>query len=67
MKLLGNPMKIAGVPQKYDAPPRPGENTAESLKELLKMPDSEIDALQAKGVIFDEAVGKRIPSPQAAK
>lgn len=67
MKLLGNPMKVDGVDQRYTAPPRPGENTAQALKELLKIDDVEIDALHSKGVIFDEATAKRIPTPKVMK
>jgi crotonobetainyl-CoA:carnitine CoA-transferase CaiB-like acyl-CoA transferase len=50
--LIANPIKYSATPVTYRlAPPYLGQHTDEVLRELLRMPDSEIAALRSAGAI----------------
>ncbi len=52
MRVVGNPVKIAGVAERpVSASPRLGQHTAEILREILGLRDDELEALRAEGVI----------------
>lgn len=52
MPFIGNPLKFSDTPVTYHrGPPLLGEHTAEVLRELLDMDDTEIAALQDQGVV----------------
>src|SRR5262249_37927824 len=51
-KLIGNPIRFSRTPIEYGrAPPRLGAHTFEVLCRDLSMPDSEVDRLEAQGVV----------------
>ncbi len=52
LKLIGNPIKVDGVPQHYQAPPRLGQHTADVLAELAGRSREQIEALHAAGAAF---------------
>ncbi len=52
MKLVGFPIKLSETPARLQsAPPLLGEHTREILRDLLKMPEPQIDALIARKVV----------------
>jgi len=51
LPMLGNPVKVAGMPEKYAPPPLRGEHTAQILRELLGYSDEEINRLRDERVI----------------
>jgi crotonobetainyl-CoA:carnitine CoA-transferase CaiB-like acyl-CoA transferase len=51
VKGLGNPIKIEGHEDSFEAPPLLGEDTERLLSETLRMPRGKIAALREKGVI----------------
>jgi CoA:oxalate CoA-transferase len=52
MTLIGNPIKVDGVAQRYASPPQPGEHTAGVLADWLGLDDTEIAALQQAGAVY---------------
>ena len=56
MKLIGNPIKVDGVGQRYAAPPQPGEHTASILAGWLGFDATRIAALHEAGAIFAKPV-----------
>jgi crotonobetainyl-CoA:carnitine CoA-transferase CaiB-like acyl-CoA transferase len=51
LKTLGNPVKVQGAAEKYDAPPELGGQTADILAGLLGYPKEKIEELKAKKAI----------------
>jgi crotonobetainyl-CoA:carnitine CoA-transferase CaiB-like acyl-CoA transferase len=51
MKLIGNPVKVDGVEDRFEPPPRVGEHTGPVLGELLGRTTAELDALHEAGTI----------------
>jgi crotonobetainyl-CoA:carnitine CoA-transferase CaiB-like acyl-CoA transferase len=52
MNLVASPLRLSATPPEYRiAPPLLGQHTEEILEGLLAMPEAEIDALRAKGVV----------------
>jgi len=51
LPMLGNPVKVAGMPEKYAPPPLRGEHTAQLLRELLGYSDEKINRLRDERVI----------------
>jgi len=52
MNLVASPLRLSATPPEYRcAPPLLGEHTEEILESLLAIPDAEIEALRAKGVV----------------
>jgi crotonobetainyl-CoA:carnitine CoA-transferase CaiB-like acyl-CoA transferase len=50
--LVGSPLKLSETPVTYrHAPPTAGQHSENVLRDLLKMPQSALDELKAKGVI----------------
>ncbi|MEV0184584.1 CoA transferase [Streptomyces sp. NPDC050625] len=52
LKLLGNPIKVDGVEQRYVAPPHPGMHTGGVLADLLGLETERLDELQDAGVVY---------------
>jgi crotonobetainyl-CoA:carnitine CoA-transferase CaiB-like acyl-CoA transferase len=52
LKMIGNPIKVDGVPQHYQAPPRLGQHTSEVLLELAGRSPEQIEALHTAGALF---------------
>jgi crotonobetainyl-CoA:carnitine CoA-transferase CaiB-like acyl-CoA transferase len=51
-KLIGNPIRFSRTPIDYGrAPPRLGAHTLEVLRRDLPKPDSEVDRLEAQGIV----------------
>lgn len=51
-KMPGNPIKLSDTPcETFGSPPLVGQQTRETLKELLNLTDAELDDLSAQGVI----------------
>ena len=58
MPIIGNPLQFSATPVVHrKGPPLLGEHTAEVLRELLDLEDDDIAALQAQGVIEQQAAG----------
>jgi formyl-CoA transferase len=57
LKLIGNPIKVDGVAQHYQAPPRLGQHTSVVLAELLNKPPEEIAGLHAAGGSYSAELG----------
>ncbi|MBV9992857.1 MAG: CoA transferase [Alphaproteobacteria bacterium] len=52
MELVASPLRLSGTPVEYrSAPPLLGEHTNEVLREVLAIPDGEIEALRRAGVV----------------
>ncbi len=51
LPMLGNPVKVEGVPEQYDAPPLLGEDSAAVLSRLLGYTEQEIARLREQQVI----------------
>jgi len=51
LEMLGNPVKVAGVEDRFAPPPLLGQDTDEILKASLGLSESEIARLRADGVI----------------
>ena len=59
MRLVGRPIRYEGAPQApLTPPPLLGEHGAAILRELLDMPDAEIERLQAAGVVVPQGAGR---------
>jgi crotonobetainyl-CoA:carnitine CoA-transferase CaiB-like acyl-CoA transferase len=52
LKLIGNPIKVDGVTQQYQAPPRLGQHTSAILADLAGRSPEQLEALHDAGVIF---------------
>jgi crotonobetainyl-CoA:carnitine CoA-transferase CaiB-like acyl-CoA transferase len=52
LKLIGNPIKVGGVQQHYQAPPRLGQHTSEVLIELAGRSRDQIADLHEAGAIY---------------
>lgn len=49
---VANPMRLSATPPAYrGAPPLLGEHTAEVLREVLGMDETEVSSLRAKGIV----------------
>ena len=51
VKLLGNPIKMSGSDEIYNAPPRLGENTTEILTRMAKMSPEDVEKLRQESII----------------
>jgi len=52
MDLVASPLRLSGTPPEYrSAPPLLGQHTNEVLREVLAIPDGEIEALRRTGVV----------------
>ncbi|UCH89598.1 MAG: CoA transferase, partial [Thermoplasmata archaeon] len=51
LKVLGNPIKIKGLREKFEPSPLLGQHTEEILSELLGLNDTQIQELREKNVI----------------
>jgi crotonobetainyl-CoA:carnitine CoA-transferase CaiB-like acyl-CoA transferase len=59
LKLIGNPIKVDGVTQHYQAPPRLGQHTSEVLTVLAGRSPDQLRELHAAGAIFAGELDER--------
>ena len=51
LKLLGNPIKLSNHHERFECPPRLGENTRDVLKEILHYSDEKVRELEQKKIV----------------
>ena len=51
LQVLGNPIKVAGMEERYEPPPLLGQHTEEVLRMVLEYTDERIAALRGDGIV----------------